>query len=85
MKKLKNIFIHILLSPIYFYQFFISPLLGKNCRFTPSCSTYMIEAIKTHGILKGMCLGIKRILRCNPWGGSGFDPVPPIKNKRKNK
>ena len=46
------------------------------CRFTPTCSNYMIEAIEIHGVLKGMFLGIKRILKCNPWGPSGYDPVP---------
>ena len=61
---------------IRFYQMAISPFLGNNCRFHPTCSHYMLEALKTHGLLKGLYLGTKRILRCHPWGGSGYDPVP---------
>ncbi|MXV38793.1 membrane protein insertion efficiency factor YidD [Flavobacteriaceae bacterium Ap0902] len=61
---------------IRFYQLVISPWLGSNCRFSPSCSQYGIEALKTHGIFKGSWLTIKRIVRCHPWGGSGYDPVP---------
>ena len=63
--------------PIRWYQKWISPGLGRNCRFTPSCSQYAIEAITVHGVLKGGLLALWRILRCNPWGGHGFDPVPP--------
>ena len=62
---------------IRFYQMFLSPLLGKNCRFQPTCSSYMLEALKVHGLLKGFWLGAKRISRCHPWGGEGHDPVPP--------
>jgi putative membrane protein insertion efficiency factor len=58
------------------YQFTLSPFLGKQCRFVPTCSQYGIEAIKKHGALKGSWLTIKRIVRCNPWGSSGYDPVP---------
>ena len=65
-----------LILPIRFSQKFISPLLPPACRYTPTCSQYAIEAIKTHGPIKGTWLAIKRILRCNPWGGSGYDPVP---------
>ena len=63
--------------PIRFYQRFISPGLGRNCRFSPSCSQYMLEAIQTHGCLKGLLLGMARIARCNPLGRWGYDPVPP--------
>ena len=66
---------------IKFYQKAISPFLPKMCRFTPSCSQYFIEALQVHGVVKGSCLGIKRLLRCHPWGGSGYDPVPPKKTK----
>lgn len=67
----------LLIIPIRGYQYLISPLLGSNCRFYPSCSHYMIEAIETHGILKGGYLGIRRILRCHPYSEGGMDPVPP--------
>jgi putative membrane protein insertion efficiency factor len=61
---------------IKLYQWIISPILGPKCRFTPSCSHYTLEALKKYGILKGSWLGIKRISRCHPWGGHGYDPVP---------
>jgi hypothetical protein len=66
----------ILISLIRFYQRFISPLTPPSCRFTPTCSQYTLEAIQKYGALKGTWLGIKRICRCHPWGGSGYDPVP---------
>ena len=61
---------------IKFYKAFLSPYMGRSCRFQPTCSTYTYEAIQKYGILKGGWLGLKRILRCHPWGGSGYDPVP---------
>ena len=64
-------------APIRLYHKFISPCLGHNCRFLPTCIQYAIEAIMMHGVLKGGLLAMWRILRCNPWGGHGFDPVPP--------
>ena len=66
----------ILLLPIYFYRYFISPLIGPLGRFYPSCSTYAVEAIKIHGAIKGGYLAFKRILRCNPLSEGGEDPVP---------
>lgn len=66
----------LLILPIRFYQKFISPLKPPTCRFTPTCSQYAIEAIRKHGPFKGLYLAVWRILRCNPWGGSGYDPVP---------
>jgi hypothetical protein len=62
--------------PIKLYQWTLSPILGANCRFVPSCSQYMIDAIEEWGPFKGLWLGLKRIVRCNPWGGHGHDPVP---------
>ncbi|MBO4905497.1 MAG: membrane protein insertion efficiency factor YidD [Bacteroidaceae bacterium] len=62
--------------PIRFYQRCISPLTPPSCRFTPTCSQYAVEAILKHGVVKGLYLGIRRLLRCHPWGGSGYDPVP---------
>ena len=61
---------------IKFYKKAISPFLPCACRFRPTCSEYMIEAIEIHGVTKGIYLGLRRILRCHPWGGSGYDPVP---------
>ncbi len=66
----------LLILPIRFYQKVISPLTPATCRFTPTCSHYAIEAIRKHGPFKGLALAVWRILRCNPWGGSGYDPVP---------
>ena len=65
-----------LILPIRFYQKCISPLFPPVCRFTPTCSQYAVEALRKHGPIKGLYLSVKRILRCNPWGGSGYDPVP---------
>ena len=61
---------------IRFYQLVISPILPSACRYTPTCSAYGIDALKKHGPIKGSVLTIKRIMRCNPWGGHGEDPVP---------
>ncbi len=61
---------------IRFYQAAISPYFMPSCRYTPSCSAYGIEAIQKYGALKGGWLTLKRLVRCHPWGGSGFDPVP---------
>jgi hypothetical protein len=61
---------------IRFYQAFISPLLGPKCRYTPTCSSYAMEAFKKYGPIKGFWLAVKRIGRCHPWGGHGHDPVP---------
>ena len=61
---------------VRFYQVCISPLKPPCCRFTPTCSAYAIEALRKHGPIKGLLLAIWRVLRCNPWGGSGYDPVP---------
>lgn len=71
-----NIFQYIIIGLVKFYKAVISPILPSTCRFDPTCSTYMIEAIKEWGAMKGTWLGLKRIGRCNPWGGNGYDPVP---------
>jgi len=62
---------------IRFYQIVISPAIGPRCRFAPTCSEYAMEAIALHGPFTGVWLAARRLLRCHPWGGSGFDPVPP--------
>lgn len=61
---------------VRFYQIAISPLKPPTCRFSPTCSSYTLEALKRYGLFKGGKLAIKRIMRCHPWGGSGYDPVP---------
>lgn len=61
---------------VRFYQVAISPYTPSSCRYTPTCSTYTIEALQKFGIIKGGWLSVKRIVSCNPWGGSGYDPVP---------
>lgn len=70
----------LLIAPFVFlirgYQLLISPLLPASCRYTPTCSSYALEALRKHGLFKGGWLAIKRIFSCNPWGGSGHDPVP---------
>ncbi len=73
----------LLIKLICFYQRRISPNTPPACRFTPTCSQYAIEAITRFGALKGTGLAIWRILRCNPWGGHGYDPVPEKKEKKK--
>ncbi|MDC9715281.1 MAG: membrane protein insertion efficiency factor YidD [Gammaproteobacteria bacterium] len=67
---------YLLLIPIKFYQLFISPLLGSNCRFSPTCSQYSYDAVTEYGFFKGLSLSIKRIGKCHPWHDGGFDPVP---------
>ncbi len=69
-----------LIQLVRFYRLAISPWLGANCRFDPSCSSYAIEALQIHGVLKGGALAARRIGRCHPWGGSGYDPVPDAKS-----
>ena len=61
---------------IRIYQYTLSPYFGKSCRYAPTCSVYGVEAIKKHGPFKGGWLSLKRFLSCNPWGGSGYDPIP---------
>jgi len=73
---LHQLMIAVVLAPIIFYRYFISPLLGTNCRFSPTCSEYAQDAITRYGALRGGRLTVKRILKCHPWGGSGYDPVP---------
>ncbi len=76
MKNLLTILSLPLIALIKLYQWIISPWLGKSCRFTPTCSHYGVEALKKYGPVKGLWLTIKRIARCHPWGGHGYDPVP---------
>ncbi|MES2543572.1 MAG: membrane protein insertion efficiency factor YidD [Bacteroidota bacterium] len=68
---------------VRFYQTAISPFTPSTCRFEPTCSSYTIEALREHGFFYGGYLSVKRILSCNPWGKTGYDPVPPKENKSK--
>jgi uncharacterized protein len=66
----------LLLLPIRFYQYAISPMMASHCRYYPTCSQYAVEAITCHGGIKGLFLAVKRLLRCHPWAHGGYDPVP---------
>ncbi|NNG25925.1 MAG: membrane protein insertion efficiency factor YidD [Ignavibacteriaceae bacterium] len=80
MKQFSSLFITVLTFPfiilIKLYQLLISPFFTSSCRYTPTCSHYTLDALKKYGLFKGGWLGLKRILKCHPWGGSGYDPVP---------
>ena len=73
---------HIFALPVRAYRLIFSPWVGHNCRYQPTCSVYALEALEAHGAIKGGYLAAKRILRCNPWGARGYDPVP---EKNENK
>lgn len=73
---MRKVLTAIFIFPVKVYQYAVSPLLGANCRFSPTCSEYTIQAVKEWGPLKGTWLGMKRISKCHPWGGHGYDPVP---------
>lgn len=81
-RKIKNLFVYIITfrwffeGLVIFYKKCISPLLPHTCIYTPTCSTYMLEAIQKHGVIRGIWLGTKRLFRCVPWKKGGFDPVP---------
>ena len=79
MAILRRLLTGVLIAPIRFYQLCISPMLPRSCRFTPSCSSYAVEALRVHGPGRGLLLTLRRLSRCHPWGGSGYDPVPPRK------
>ena len=73
---MREILITPLILLIKVYQSFISPFIGSNCRFNPTCSNYAIESLKKHGLILGTYYSLRRISKCHPWGGSGHDPVP---------
>ncbi len=79
--KIPFSFAGILMLPVLLYRKCISPLLPPTCRFVPTCSAYALEALQVHGAWRGSYLTVRRLLRCHPWGGSGYDPVPPGKVK----
>jgi len=74
--QISKLLAQLLILPIRFYQRCISPLTPPSCRFTPTCSQYAVEALRKYGPFKGSWLALRRLLRCHPWGGSGYDPVP---------
>ena len=76
MIKISQILTYPFILIIKFYQSYISPIIGPNCRYTPTCSEYSINSLKKHGLIKGLYLSIKRILKCNPLFKGGYDPVP---------
>ena len=82
MEKINGIIVEIPIMLIKLYRLFISPILGSNCRYIPSCSEYSIESLRNHGLFKGSYMSLKRILSFRPGGGHGYDPVPKGKNKR---
>ncbi|MBR4660871.1 MAG: membrane protein insertion efficiency factor YidD [Bacteroidales bacterium] len=75
-QRIRRILAWPLIALVRFYQLFISPLLPPSCRYTPTCSQYALEALRRYGPIKGGWLALRRILRCHPFGGSGYDPVP---------
>lgn len=85
MNLLKLIVSKVLIGLVRFYQLAISPWMGSSCRYSPTCSQYMIESVNEWGPFKGFWMGIKRIGRCHPWGGDGHDPVPENPNKKLTK
>ncbi|MCQ2056931.1 MAG: membrane protein insertion efficiency factor YidD [Bacteroidaceae bacterium] len=74
--KITKLTVWLMLLPVKFYRRFITPLTPPTCRFTPTCSEYAVEALQKYGPIKGSWLAIRRVLRCRPGGGSGYDPVP---------
>jgi|TARA_B100000767_G_C19469930_1_gene411639 putative membrane protein insertion efficiency factor len=75
-----NIFAHIVAAPVRLYRLVFSPWVGFNCRYQPTCSAYALEALEKHGALKGSWLTLRRLVRCHPFGGNGYDPVPDVHN-----
>lgn len=75
---------NLLIKLVQLYRLLLSPILPPSCRYHPTCSQYAIEALQVHGALRGSWLTLKRLLRCQPWGGHGYDPVPPKDDDRKN-
>ena len=79
---LNKIITYPLILLIRVYQLMVSPMLGSNCRFMPTCSEYALESLKTYGLIKGTYLTIKRIGKCHPWGSNGYDPIPTKMGKK---
>lgn len=82
MDLVKRILSLLLSLPVYLYRYTLSPFLGKACRHVPTCSQYMLDALRIHGPFTGFVMGVNRIYRCSPWGTHGYDPVPLIRVKK---
>ena len=83
MSILSKIFARVAIGLIRAYQYLLSPWLGARCRYTPSCSEYAVEALRSHGALHGGWLTMKRLARCHPWATFGYDPVPTSRSDRR--
>jgi putative membrane protein insertion efficiency factor len=81
MESARKAIVAVLIGFVKLYRLAISPWLGPRCRFVPPCSEYMTEAIEYHGPVRGSIMGLNRITRCHPWGGTGYDPVPDVSRK----
>ncbi|MEC7754008.1 MAG: membrane protein insertion efficiency factor YidD [Bacteroidota bacterium] len=79
---MRKLLIAIFIFPVKVYQYAISPMLGANCRYSPTCSSYTVQAIKEWGPLRGSWMGLRRFSRCHPWGSHGYDPVPKREGQR---
>jgi len=77
MSLLQKLFAGVFIALVRVYQYVISPWWPASCRYTPTCSVYMVQAIRQHGPFRGGWMGLRRLGRCHPWGGHGYDPVPP--------
>ena len=84
MKRIGQLFALPLRGLVWIYRYAISPLIGANCRYQPTCSEYALEALRVHGAFRGSVLAAKRIARCHPWGGHGYDPVPGSETKKES-
>ena len=73
---INKLILYPLIIIIKFYQFVISPILGQNCRYLPTCSEYTLKSLQQFGVIKGLGLSLKRVSKCHPWGGHGYDPIP---------
>ena len=73
---INKLILYPLIIIIKFYQFAISPILGQNCRYLPTCSEYTLKSLQQFGVIKGLALSLKRVSKCHPWGGHGYDPIP---------
>ena len=77
---MKRVLHGLVLAPVYVYRYCISPFTPGSCRFQPTCSAYSVAAVRRHGVWRGGWLSLRRLARCHPWGGAGYDPIPDLKH-----